>query len=88
MRKMFNLVVFMSKRSIRFTLITSAFVFSGCGFGHSITDLFKDYISALKDKKFMLTAGLSSQKFTVPILIFMVIVKTKYSLLTINGHLL
>lgn len=63
---MSNLVVFMSKRSIRFTLITSAFVFSGCGFGHSITDLFKDYISALKDKKFMLTAGLSSQKFTVP----------------------
>ena len=57
----------MSKRFIRLTLITSAFVFSGvgCVVSKSITDLFKDYMTILKDKKFTLTAGLSSQKFTV-----------------------
>ena len=68
MRKIFNLVLIMSKRSFRVTLIALFLVFSGigCVVSKSITDLFKDYMTILKDKKFTLTAGLSSQKFTVP----------------------
>jgi hypothetical protein len=58
----------MLKNSVQFrrVLFIGVFSYVGCGFGNSITDLFQDYIAALKDKKFTVTAGLISQKFTVP----------------------